>query len=104
MGYFCVASGRRRRSADGLSYLEDDEIDWSEDPDMKGLNIVELLDTFLDNRHIFFDDDSYHSNISSSNSNSSGIGIKGIPSVSRSSRRTNLGPGIVPHTLSDPVY
>lgn len=99
MGYFCVASGRRRRSADGLSYLEDDEIDWSEDPDMKGLNIVELLDTFLDNRHIFFDD-SYHSNISSSN----GSGIKDIPSVKRSSRRTNLGPGIVPHTLSDPVY
>ncbi len=103
MFLFSVASGRRRRSADGLSYLEDDEIDWSEDPETKGLNIVELLDTFLDNRHIFFDDDSYHSNMSSSSSNSSvGIGIN--PPMSRSSRRGNLGPGIVPHTLSDPVY
>lgn len=72
-------------------------MDWSEDPDMKGLNIVELLDTFLDNRQIFFDDDSYQSNISSSNSTGD------IPLVKRA-RRTNLGPGIVPHTLSEPVY
>lgn len=90
-----IASGRRRRSADGLSYLDDDEFDMSEDPEMKGLNIVELIDTFLDNNAV----------VASIQSNETGRSFNKSSSWGRSrsdksSYKIHLGPGVVPHKLT----